>query len=162
MGHTQHQKFENPAITWEYFPNPCYDPQGKWGGCPADLLALLGDERIPAEDRIWAFAKCTALPDRAKRLFAVRCVRETPIGDGRTVADLLTDPRSLAALEVVEHHALGQATDGELAAARDAAWGVARDAAWGAARAAAWDAARDAAWDAARKSQVEISKSMFA
>ena len=78
---------------------------------------------------------------REMRLFAVDCAR--------SVQHLMTDPRSVAALDVAERHADGHATDDELAAARDAAWDAARDAAWDAAWAAAWDAARDAAWDAA-------------
>ena len=96
--------------------------------------------------------------DRTLRLFAVWCARNTPMSDGRKVGDLLTDPRSLAALEVAERYAHGNATDKELAAARDAAWSAAwdaardaaRDAAWAAAWAAAWDAAEAAARDAAR------------
>ena len=83
--------------------------------------------------------------DRTLRLFAVWCARNTPLGDGRKTGDLLTDPRSLAALEVAERYAHGNATDKELDAARDAARTAARDAA----RTAAWDAAGTAAWDAA-------------
>jgi hypothetical protein len=81
------------------------------------------------------------------RLYAVSCVRQ--------VQHLLTDPRSLEALDVAERHAKGEATDAELAAAWDAAWRAARDAqatakvdakAWVyAAKAAAATAARDAA-----------------
>ena len=60
---------------------------------------------------------------------------------------MMTDKRSLDALDVAERHANGLATDKELAAARDAAgaaaWAAARDA-----RAAARAAARDAAWAA--------------
>lgn len=91
--------------------------------------------------------------DRTLRLFAVWCARGTPLPDGRKTGDLLTDPRSLAALDVAERYADNNATDEELRAARDAAWaalaaarGAARDAeaAW----AAAWAAAGDAAWDA--------------
>jgi hypothetical protein len=85
--------------------------------------------------------------DKALRLFAVWCARNTPLADGRKTGDLLTDPRSLSALEVAERYAHGKATAQELAAAgaaaRDAAW-AAGDAAW-----AAWDAAW-AAGDAAR------------
>ena len=87
------------------------------------------------------------LTDAQLRLFAVRCARR--------VQHLMTDPRSVAALDVAERHAKGEATDAELAAARAAA----RDAAaatWYAARAvadamwvAAWDAELAAAWDAA-------------
>ena len=87
---------------------------------------------MPAESRRW-------------RLMAVRFAR--------TVQHLMTDPRSLAALDVAERHAHGLATDDELSAAwdaaRGAAWDAARDATRDAARAAAWavrDAARDAAW----------------
>jgi hypothetical protein len=91
--------------------------------------------------------------DRTLRLIACAMVRRTPIGDGRTVWDLLTDERSRNAVEVAERHANGLATDEESAAARDAAWAAAWAAAWDAARdaawAAAWDAARDAARDAA-------------
>ncbi len=93
--------------------------------------------------------------DRTMRLFAVWCARNTPLADGRVTGDLLTDPRSLAALDVAERYADGKATDEEL----DAAWAAARAAAWAAAAgaaagAAAWAAAGDAAeagaWDAAR------------
>ena len=66
------------------------------------------------------------LTDAQLRLFAVRCARR--------VQHLMTDPRSLAALDVAERHAKGEATDEELAAASDA----------GAAAAAAADAARAA------------------
>ena len=70
---------------------------------------------------------------REMRLFAVDCAR--------SVQHLMTDPRSVAALDVAERHADGRATDDELAAAWAAAWAAAaRDAAWAAAR----DAARDA------------------
>ena len=87
------------------------------------------------------------LTDAQLRLFAVRCARR--------VQHLMTDPRSLAALDVAERYARGEATDKELAEARAAAWDAAdaadaaRAAAWAAARAAAWAAARAAAWDAA-------------
>lgn len=87
--------------------------------------------------------------DREWRLFAVWCARQ--------VQHKMRDERSIAALDVAERHANGQATDKELAAAGDAAWAAARAAtgapAWSAARAAAgapaWAAARSAAWAAA-------------
>lgn len=117
-----------------------------------------------------------------KRLFAVRCVRQS-------AQHLLTDPRSLDALDVAELYAIGEATDEELAAAQaaveaarvaaravandaaDDAWNAARAAAWNAAwataryaaeaaalaaRVAAWDAANDAAWDAMRQDFIDI------
>ena len=80
---------------------------------------------VPEHDRLW-------------RLYAVWCARQ--------VQHLMTDQRSLDALDVAERHANGEATDQEL----DAAWAAAWDAARAAARAAARDAARAAAWDAAR------------
>ena len=128
------------------------------------LLAHLGktkadDEPLPfaviidsngLDDALWC---CRAEPQHAKewRLFAVRCARR--------VQHLMTDPRSVDALDVAERHANGQATDSEFAAAGVAAWVAARvaardaagAAARAAARAAAGDAAdaADAAWDAA-------------
>ena len=93
---------------------------------------------------LWILEAIDAPKDEKNlRLFAVWCARNTPLADGRTTGDLLTDPRSLAALEVAERFANGEATRQELNAAGAAAWDAAcaaRDAAWAAAR----DAARDA------------------
>ena len=140
-------KFDNFKIeTWDIFPNPCYNPQDRYGNPPATFYDLMCDERVPANDRIWAFANCTLIPDNIKRFAAVRFVRETPIRDGRFVVDLSTDERSLNVLDVAMRHAQGLATDDEL----DAAWATARYAAMDAAWDAAWYAARDAARDAAR------------
>jgi hypothetical protein len=83
------------------------------------------------------------------RLFAVWCAKNTPTADGGTTGKLITDPRSVVALDVAERFATGNATEAELDAAWTAAWGAARDAAWGAAGDAAWGAAGDAAWTAA-------------
>jgi hypothetical protein len=94
-------------------------------------------EKLPAEWLIWTATRPGVLTDRELRLFAVWSVRQ--------VRHLMKDSRSIAALDVAERHANGQATDEELAAA----WAAARDAARAAARAAAWDAARAAAWAAA-------------
>ena len=76
--------------------------------------------------------------DKQLRLFAVWCARNTPMPDGRTTGALLSDPRSIAALEVAERYAHGMATAAELAAARAAA----RTAAWAAAGAAQADQLR--------------------
>ena len=86
-------------------------------------------------DALWC---CRAEPQytREWRLFAVWCARQ--------VQHLMTDERSIAALDVVERYANGRATDEELAAAGAAARDAARDAAWAAARDAAWAAEVDA------------------
>ena len=99
------------------------------------------------DDALWC---CRCLPqyDREWQLFAVWCARQ--------VQHLMTDQRSVDALDVAERYANGEATVEELTSARAAA----RDAwddAGAAAKAAAWDAwdegnaagAAWAAWDAA-------------
>ena len=122
--------------------SPCRDG---WG----TLLASLGKTRADDEplsfktilesngldDAIWALRSIDA-PE--VRLFAVRCVRQ--------VQHLLTDERSLRALDVAEAYAVGEATEDELWDARYAAG----SAAWAAVWSAAWDAAWDAAWSAGR------------
>lgn len=107
---------------------------------PLSITTILDSNGI--EDALWCLQAVEG-HDREIRLYAVWCARQ--------VQHLMTDPRSLAALDVAERYAKGEATDDELAAA----WAAAADAAWDAADAAdaAWDAARaaaDAAWDAAR------------
>ena len=111
-----------------------------------------GDDKLVAVSRR---ALCRANATALLRIFAVRCAEEALSRLAKP------DPRSLAACEVASRHALGQATDRELAAAWTAAWAAAWTAAWtaagdaaraaagAAAGAAAWDAARDAAGDAA-------------
>lgn len=115
-------------------------------------------------DAIWALRSIDA-PE--VRIFAVRCVRQ--------IQHLLTDERSLSALDVAEAYTVGQATEEELSAALEAAreaareawaaaWDAARAAAWAAARAAAreaWAAARDAAWDAAWAAAWDAQKEDF-
>ena len=110
---------------------------------PLSLVTILDINGL--DDAIWAL-RC--VDDQAQvRRYAVRCARQ--------VQNLMTDPRSLAALDVAERHADGQATDAELDAAwvaAEAAGEATRDAAW-AATVAAWttrDVARDAAGVAAR------------
>jgi hypothetical protein len=128
--------------SWE----PCYDPArylpADWSGTALDILALTA---VPPEDRLWVVLRPEVLNDTTLRRLACAFVRETPICDGRTVWDLLTDPRSRAAVETAEKYCDGLATAEELDAARaaaEAAWAAARSAS--AARAAAW-AARAAA-----------------
>ena len=157
-------KIQNFKTEWAMFPGPCYSPQDKYGDCPQTMLDILSDERIPANDRIWAFANCTEIPPSIKRLVACAFVRHTPLADGRFVWHLLTDD-SQKAVVVAEKLAVGESTQEELAAAGAAAWAAAGAAAWDAAGAAAGAAAGDAAWaaawDAAWAAQIQIVKSFF-
>ena len=109
---------------------------------PLPLLTVLDSNGL--DDALWCMR---AMPEHDKhwRLYAVWCARQ--------VQHLMTDPRSISALDVAERHARGDATDAELSAARAAARDAARDAAWAATRAAAWAAAWSAARNAARDAQ---------
>jgi hypothetical protein len=82
-----------------------------------------------ADWMLWLDDALALLTDRERRLIACRCVRETPLSDGRKVWDLLTDERSRQAVAVAERYAVGEATDEQLAAAYAAATAVARVAA---------------------------------
>ena len=119
--------------SWE----PCYDPsrhlREDWSGTVLDILK---HEKIPPQDKLWVVCRESLIDDRTLRLFAVWCARQ--------MQHLMTDERSIAALDVAERHANGDATDDELAAARAAA------------RAAAGDAAGDVAWDAQIKRLIEM------
>ncbi len=130
---------------------------------PLALATILQSNGL--DDAIWCLRAVDG-HEKEMRLYAVWCARQ--------VQHLMKDPRSLAALDVAERHAHGQATDAELAAAGAAAWAAwaagaasaaayaasdeasaaASAAAWGAASAAARDAASAAARDAAREAQI--------
>jgi hypothetical protein len=91
------------------------------------------------EDALWALR---TLPEHNNlwRQYAVWCARQ--------VQHLMTDERSIAALDVAERHSRGEVTDEELTSAWATAWAAAEAAAWD----AAWDAASAAsatAWAAA-------------
>jgi len=150
----------------------------EWAQATGDLEACWHACHRP-DWMLWFLSQAGLFDDARARMAACRFVRETALIDGRTVWDLLVDPRSRAAVEVAERYADGEVTPEELAAARfaarDAAWAAraaARDAteaatkaateatAWAAVwaarfaardatRAAAWEAARAAAWEAA-------------
>ena len=120
---------------------------------PLSLVTILDINGL--NDAIWAL-RCIDDQSQVRR-YAVWCARQ--------VQHLMIDPRSLAALDVAERYADGQATDKELDAARiaaeaaaiDAAW-KAIDAAWVAARAAAETAraVSDALWVAARAARASV------
>lgn len=102
---------------------------------------------------VWVATRPSVLTDKELHLFAVYCARQ--------VQHLMTDPRSIEAIDVAEKFAQGKASDDELAIARAAAKAAEYAAADAAARAraaaratararAAAKAAADAAWAAAR------------
>ena len=111
---------------------PCYDPS-RYLGEGENLTVKEGVEKyrgiVPAKDMIWLLCRKEFMSDRDLRLFAVWCAREALI-----LVDN-PDPRSLAACDVAERFANGEATRQELGAAAEDAW------------AAAWNASR-AAWAA--------------
>jgi len=121
------------------------------------LLAHLGKTRADDEalsiitildsngfdDALWCL-RAVENHDRELRLYAAWCARQ--------VQHLMTDKRSLDALDVAERFASGLAPDSELTAARAAARSALTAAgadAWDAALTAAADAAGSAAWAAA-------------
>ena len=104
---------------------------------------------------IWVATRPGVLTDRELRVFAVWSAGQ--------VKHLMTDARSLAALDVAEKHANGQASREELAASTAAAWASSTStaAAWGASLAASKAAALAASTStaAAWESQCEWLRS---
>ena len=113
---------------------------------PLSIATIIDSNGL--NDALWCL-RAVEGHDREIRLYAVWCARQ--------VQHLLTDKRSLDALDVAERYANGQATKAELAAAWAAAGAAATwDVAWEAARAAASEAAAEAAWCAARAAREEM------
>lgn len=103
---------------------------------PLSILTVIKSNGL--DDALWCL-RAVKNHDKEIRLYAVWCARQ--------VQHLMTDKRSLNALDLAEKFANGEATKEKLKAAGDAAM----DAAWAAARAAG-----DAGWaagDAARAAQ---------
>ena len=128
-------------IAWLRANDAC-DEAIEWSETRADFDACWRECQNPAW-LLWLLEHASVLDDKRARLFACWCVRYTPLADGRVAWDLLTDERSRTAVEVAERHAVGEATDGELAAARTAAGTAALSAApdsGAAAESATWDA----------------------
>ena len=98
---------------------PCYDPARylpqDWSGT---ALEILRHAEIPPQHKLWVVCREDIIDAKTLRLFAVWCCRQ--------VQHLITDPRSVAAVDCAEKFANGDATAEELAAA----WAAARDAAW--------------------------------
>jgi len=121
---------------------------------PLSLITILDSNGLA--DALWCLRAVEGY-DREIRLYTVWCARQ--------VQHLMTDKRSLDALDVAERYANGLTTEYELDIARDAArdaagaaqwdmqWATAKDAAGEAARhaasAAQWDAEKDVARDVA-------------
>lgn len=100
---------------------------------PLSIVTILDSNGL--DDALWCLQAVKGR-EREIRLFGVWCARQ--------VQHLMTDQRSLDALDVAERFANGEATEAERAAA------------WAAAGAAAWDAAGDAAGDAQAKRLREL------
>jgi hypothetical protein len=128
---------------------PCHDGWSKLlrglGKTAADDEVIWLDQILDhnnLDDALWCL-RAVENCDREIRLFAVWCARR--------VQHHMTDPRSVAALDVAERFARGEASDAELEAARGlaaAAWAAAWAAA-AAARAAAAALAAAGEWAAA-------------
>ena len=90
---------------------PCYDPSRylpeDWQGTALDVLNI---EACPPRDRLWVVLREGWIDDRMLRLFAVWCARQA-----LALVDN-PDQRSIAACDVAERYA-----NGEAAAASDAA-----------------------------------------
>jgi hypothetical protein len=125
------------------------------GGTSADMDAQFPMTDIlesnDLDDALWCL-RCRPEYSNLWRKYAVWCARQ--------VQHLMTDNRSIAALDVAWRHADDLATDAELAASRDAAWYAAvcaaGDASRGAAGYAAWAASRDAAGAAQKAKLIQI------
>jgi hypothetical protein len=113
-----------PARVW-LKANPDLSMPELWHACPDGLWLM------------WFLEEFDLLTRHQSVQLAVAFVRETPLGDGRFVYDLLTDPRSTAAIEAAEAWLRGEIDDEKLLIAADAP----ADAA--AAAAAAADAVED-------------------
>ena len=90
---------------------------------PLLIVTILDSNGL--DDALWCL-RAVKGRDREIRLYAVWCARQ--------VQHLMTDPRSIATLDVAERFANGLATEAELAEARKKAWAEA----WAAAAAEAW------------------------
>jgi hypothetical protein len=104
---------------------------------PLSLITILDSNGI--DDALWCL-RAVYDHDKEIRLFAVWCARQ--------VQHLMTDQRSVDALDVAERFANGDATKEELDAAGAAAWAASGSAAMAAARAASGYASMAAAWAA--------------
>src|SRR3989304_1677620 len=102
------------AVNWlNQYPDASL--QELWNTCPRSDWML------------WVLKKFHPLSPRLFVQIACAVVRETPLADGRTVWDLLTDERSRQTIETAERWEKGEATKTELQEAE--AWAAAAAAA---------------------------------
>lgn len=117
------------------------DPETAWGACPRGdwLLWLLDALTVDLGAREWRLLACD---------FAADVV---PFVTDEWVASICE-----GTIEVARRHALGDASDEELAAASAATWDATWDAAWAGAGDAARAATSAATWDAAWARQANV------
>ena len=108
---------------------------------PLAITTILESNGI--DDALWCLRAVDGY-QKEMRLFAVDCAR--------SVQHLMTDQRSIAAIDVAERHAHGNATDNEL----NAVWAAALDAAWDETISTASSAAWYTASSAARETQANL------
>lgn len=86
-----------------------YDPARhfppRWKGT---LIDILNNEACPVDTRLALVL--ALLPEKRRITAAMYLVRNTPLGDGRTVADLITDERLIDAMHVYERYVAGDVT----------------------------------------------------
>jgi hypothetical protein len=129
-----------------------------WG----KLLTHLGkpasdDEPLPLLTALDALGLSATLLCLAAVNGHVKEKRLLAVSFARRVQHLMKDPRSVAALDVAERHANGEATDEELAAADSDAHGAAWDTEESASRATALGAAQAAAAWAANSAAMQFA-----
>ena len=92
---------------------------------PIQISQIMSLPAFALRDVLWLFRvvpeEQREQADRVARTLICRCIRETPLHDGRTVWDLLTDERSRQAVITAEAYLEGKATRQELDAAGEAA-----------------------------------------
>ena len=86
-----------------------YDPAihfpARWRGT---LIDILDNEACPVDTRLALVL--ALLPDKQRITASIYLVRNTPLTDGRTVADLITDERLIEAMQVYERYVAGDVT----------------------------------------------------
>jgi hypothetical protein len=124
---------------------PCLNATAWMKQYPEATAQELWDTCPRGDWLLWVCRRFDLLDNRTAAQIVCMIVRETPIGDGRTVWDLLEDERSRNAIKVTEGWVAGNATFLQVNVAADAAYAAAGAAADAAADAAAYAAAYAAA-----------------